>query len=323
MDAKSPEFMKAVRELRARALPETTELHAQLKSALDPQYWRNLNPGMAVCASGPHMVIENPAIDPSIVERPLQTLSSIGYFQMPPIAAGSAINRMRKCFEVTQAAGWHPAFVFIYDDFWLAFRGPALVRFLTGALGEGYGQLPYCWGHYVPANSKGWRPHTDGPSAFNKLTVWLPLNDVTLENGCMYVIPRNTETKEISDRFFSEETFNRADTLKLLQNSKALPAAAGSYLGWGPFLVHWGSTSGPLAPSRISISVEFAARPANPMNEELPLIDASPAAPLPTLSARLNLIAKAIESYEQYFDPALLRYLPIARQIIRHTNVET
>jgi hypothetical protein len=315
--------MKAVRELRARALPETPEISAQWKSALDPQFWRILNSEMTVCASGPHEATENSGIDPSTVDRPLQMLSSFGYFQMPPIVGETAVNKMRKCFEVTQAAGWHPAFVFVYDEFWWAFRGPLLVKFLTGALGEGYGQLPYCWGHYVPANSRGWRPHTDGPSAFNKLTVWLPLNDVTLENGCMYVVPRNAETQEISDHFFSEESFNRADALKLLQNSKALPAAAGSYLGWGPFLVHWGSTSSPMAPSRISISVEFAGRPASPMRDELPLIDASPAAPLPSFNTRLNLIAKAIESYEQYFDPALLRYLSLAKQIIRHTTVET
>jgi hypothetical protein len=323
MDAKSPEFLKAVQALRERALIETPELPTQLKNALDPQYWRELNPRMTVYGSEPGEAAEKTGVDPSTVEGPLQMLSTYGYFKMPPIVSAPAIEKMRTCFEVTRAAGWHPSFVFIYDEFWRAFRGPALVRFLTGALGRGYGQLPYCWGHYVLANSRGWRPHVDGPSTFNKLTVWLPLNDVTLENGCIYVVPRNAETEQISDGFWSKKNFDAADTLKLLQNSKALPAAAGSYLGWSPNVIHWGSTSGPLAPSRISISVEFASQPSNSLDDELPLLEAQPTAPLPSLSSRLNLIAKAIESYEHFFDPGLLPYLALAEQIIRHTTVES
>lgn len=69
MDAKSPEFMKAVQELRVRALPDTPELHSRLKNALDAQYWRELNPTMAVCGSEPSQAIENPGLDPSSVAR--------------------------------------------------------------------------------------------------------------------------------------------------------------------------------------------------------------------------------------------------------------
>jgi hypothetical protein len=319
MDPKSPEFMKAVMELRERALPETPELQARVSNALDEQYWRKLNPAMTVCGSKPHEPIENAGVDPLIVDEPLQMLSARGYFQIPPIVEGRVVEKMRTCFEATQDAGWHPVFAFMYDEFWRAFRGPAMVRFLAGALGEGYCQLPHCWGHFVPANSKGWRPHVDGPSTFNKLTVWLPLNNVTLENGCMYVVPRNAETEKLSDDFSSRKSFDVADTLKLLQNSKALPAAAGSFLGWGPNLIHWGSTSGPLAPSRFSISVEFAGPPTSAQVAEEFLIDPQPTATLPSLRARLSLIAKAIKSYERYFDPSLLRYVALAEIIIRET----
>jgi hypothetical protein len=323
VDPRAPEFMEAVRELRMRALPETPELHDQLKNALDPDYWRELNPRMTVCGSERPETVENAGFEISGLERALQTLSTNGYFQIPPIIAGPAVDRMKVCFEATQAAGWHPVFVFVYDEFWRAFRGPALVRFLTGALGEDYRQLPYCWGHFVPAGSKGWRPHVDGPSPFNKLTLWLPLNDVTLENSCMYVVPRNPETQQISDQFWSKKSFDLSETLTLLQNTKALPAVAGSFLGWGQHLIHWGTTSGPLAPSRISISVEFTSRPSDRLDDQSSLLEAHPGAPLPSLNARLNLIARAIESYERYFDPGLLLHLALAKQITRHTTRES
>ena len=255
--------------------------------------------------------------DSSGVDRALQMYFTWGYYQMPPIVADSAVDRMRKCFEVTQGAGWHATFVFVYDEFWRAFRGSQLLRFLTGALGENFGQLPYIWGHFVPANSRGWRPHVDGPSNLKKLTVWLALNDATLENGCMYVVPRNAETEKISDQFLTIESIDREEAMKLLQNVKALPAPSGSYLGWGPYLIHWGSASGPLAAGRISISAEFAARPSNSLADAPTLLDLRPDAPLPSFSTRLRLIAHALQNYEA-FDPRVLRSLPLADKIISH-----
>jgi Phytanoyl-CoA dioxygenase (PhyH) len=321
MDPNSPELRNALLELRARALPETPEVAAQVKNALDPQYWRGLNPRMTVCGSETGEAIEKVGFDPSCVEQALQTLSTSGYYELPRLVTDPAVDKMRKCFEVIQGAGWHPVFVFVYDEFWRAFRGPALNQFLTGALGEGYTQLSYVWGHYVPANSRGWRPHVDGPTTLDKLTVWLALNDATLENGCIYVVPRNVETEKMSDQFLSRDSFDSKDTRTLLQHAKAVPAAAGTYLGWGPFVVHWGSTSGPRATARISISAEFARRPSNPLADEGPLINAYPDAPLPSFSARLRFIAKALKNYEG-FEPHVLRCLPVAKQIIRHTTVE-
>jgi Phytanoyl-CoA dioxygenase (PhyH) len=321
MDPNSPEFRNALLELRARAMPETPEVEARVKNALDPKYWRGLNSRMTVCGSEPCEDTENIGLDPSCLERALQTVSTSGYYELPRLVTGPAVDKLRNCLELTQGVGWHPVFVFVYDEFWRAFRGPALNRFLTGALGESYAQLPYIWGHYVPANSRGWRPHVDGPTTVDKLTVWLALTDATLENGCMYVVPRNSETEEMSDQFLSRASFDSKDTRTFLQHAKALPAAAGTYLGWGPFVVHWGSTSGPLATARISISVEFARRPADSLAGKGPLMNASPDALLPPFSARLHFIAKALKNYEG-FEPHVMRCLPVAKQILRQTTVE-
>jgi hypothetical protein len=315
MDLESPELIKAMQDLRSRALSATPELDIQVTSALDPDYWQSLNSKMNVCGPEICETEETADLDPSVVERSLQMLSTLGYFQTPPIARNLSIEKMKSCLEVTQSAGWHPTFVFVYDEFWSAFRGPAMVRFLTGALGKNYGQLPYLWGHSVPANSKGWHPHVDGPSSLTKLTVWLALNDATLENGCMYVIPRNAETEKISDQFATLKSIGHDDARKLFQNVRALPAPAGSYLGWRPDLIHWGAKSGSLATTRLSISVEFAVRPSDPLEDKGKLMDAHPAVPLPSFNVRLQLIAKAIKNYEA-FDPGVIRYLSLAEQIL-------
>ena len=254
------------------------------------------------------------------METALQTLSTSGYFQLPGIVAGPVAGQMRRCFDVTRNAGWPPVFVFLYDEFWRVYRTPLLVEFLTRALGEDYHQLPYFWGHYVGANSKGWPPHADGPSALHKLTVWLALSDATLENGCMYVVRRSPDTEKISNGFLENgaTNFSAEDLRKVLQHSRALPVAAGSYLGWGANVVHWGSMSTPLANPRLSISAEFASFHPKSKTGELPLLPANPASPLPSFETRLHLIAWAITSYER-FEVGLLRYLALAKQLLRCT----
>ena len=322
MDPNSSEFKNAVLELRTRARTENAALDEQLESALDANYWRELNPNMTLCGKLPLDLVADTNVAPCVVTQAVQTLSTSGYFQLPALAVGPAFDQMRICFDHTRKSGWPATFVFVYDEFWRAFRGPALVHFLTEALGKGYTQLPYVWGHYVPSNSQGWRPHVDGPSILNKLTVWLALSDATLENGCMYVVRRTAETEKIADCFLEDgKSFQQDDLVKALQYAKALPASAGSYIGWGANVLHWGSVSSDLGPRRLSVSVEFASPHPNPPREELPLVEAGPTASLPSFEMRLHLIAKAIRSYDR-FEAGLLRYQALAKQLIRRVGVE-
>lgn len=70
------------------------------------------------------------------------------------------------------------------------------MRLLSAYLQPDYKLFPYVWAHYVPPNSSGWNPHVDtddtGDGA-NELTVWLPITDATLDNGCIYVVPGNAD----------------------------------------------------------------------------------------------------------------------------------
>src|SRR5207245_2078717 len=123
-----------------------------------------------------------------------------GYFQAEPLFSVRVIQRLRNGIEVLRKEDWPPVFSFIYDEFWLATRGPSLAGLLSTALGPEHRQIPHLWTFYIPPTrgATGWLPHVDGweksdgsGDRSNRLTVWIPLSEATLENGCMYVIPKH------------------------------------------------------------------------------------------------------------------------------------
>jgi hypothetical protein len=70
---------------------------------------------------------------------------------------------------------------------------------------------------------------SDHPAILN---VWIPLNDAALDNGCMYVVPRefgtdfvNPDTKEVMRGQPSKIYFP-------LHGVRALPAPAGFLIAW-------------------------------------------------------------------------------------------
>lgn len=92
---------------------------------------------------------------------------------------------------------------------------------------------------------------------FKLINVWITLTDATPINSCMYIVPANL------DNGFPERqrllNAKPATSRQLdFQNIRALPATAGSVIGWNPNLLHWGSRSSSNADqSRISFAVYF------------------------------------------------------------------
>lgn len=116
--------------------------------------------------------------------------------------------------------------------------------------------LPAFWAWRLRPDSSGWMPHRDGPErardAEGKLAVcsiWVPLTDATTRNGCIHCVPAYWDIAYRSVRGGSvvmhEETI------------RALPAAAGSVLGWSHALLHWGARCAPDASPRLSTSFEL------------------------------------------------------------------
>ena len=109
--------------------------------------------------------------------------------------------------------------------------------------------------------------HRDGEEEDHPaiLTVWIPLNDATLDNGCMYVVPREFDTDFA--RTDNHAHMNPATEVRRGLSSKiqfplhgvrALPAPAGSLLAWYGNTIHWGSTCSRYAKEpRKSIALTF------------------------------------------------------------------
>jgi hypothetical protein len=82
------------------------------------------------------------------------------------------------------------------------------------------------------------------------LTVWIPINDATLDNGCMYVVPREfdadfSRTDDEHCHMNPATEVQRGVSSKIhfpLHGVRALPAPAGSLISWYGNTIHWGSS---------------------------------------------------------------------------------
>lgn len=258
----------------------TTLLYNPPVDLFDPEFWKRLNPALSVS--------ERP-FDP----RPhVEQFRAEGWFQTDPVLD---VSSLRAAVESLAAAKLLPVFAFVYDEFWEVHRGAAVSALLSALLGPGYSQKPYVWIQIVDraSSSSGWPPHVDRDPPTEDISLWIPLTDATLDNGCMYLMPSYASRDD-------------------LQSIRALPAGAGSVLGWRQDLLHWGSYSSVRATEpRISIALEF---------DRGGGID--PRAPLPSLEERLNLIAKQILKYLEEFEPGRYdeKWLELADRIIARSS---
>jgi len=89
------------------------------------------------------------------------------------------------------------------------------------------------------------------------LNLWVALTDATPLTSCIYVLPASSD----------DEYLTRVEPPSdvRLQDVRALPAAAGSVLGWTPHLLHWGSRSSQLATApRVSAALYLQRRDVEP-----------------------------------------------------------
>ena len=88
--------------------------------------------------------------------------------------------------------------------------------------------------------------------------------DVTVRNGCMYVIPEHRVPATLPTSFVDWTSISRPDLEALLHGVTPLPAAAGSVLGWSHRVIHWGGAATELeAGPRISLAADFLHEPVN------------------------------------------------------------
>jgi hypothetical protein len=323
-DVKRSAREEAFLEMRRQPRLNEDEIAEHLARAMSVHAWEALAPWLSVGRRSPAAGLEEAPIDETQRADLARRLAREGYLQTGPVIAPSVIAGMRRAMEALRDKGWPPVFAYVYDQFWEIARAPSLTALFNAALGPGYRQSPRVWAFHLATakGSAGWPPHVDGGHRTHtpdRLTLWLPISDATLENGCMYVLPKHLVPASIPDDFANNAGVISPEVWRtMLQGCRALPAKAGSVLAWDFQVIHWSSLCDGAAEPRMSLAVELIGASAEPADSELPLLDPGS---LPPFAERLRAIANGVLSYQR-FEPAALRYAGLARRMLERLDLE-
>ena len=195
-----------------------------------------------------------------------QTLIHEGYFQTRPVISQSQLECLIELIDGVMSAGHSPAYALLYDEFFSVMA--SLSNLIAGLLGQNFLIVPDEPDvYFIPTSDEhsGSGPHRDTlrfPEMYTDeglpkmINIWIPITDATTENSCMHVIPAQYDDDYKTPRSMDE----LADHLpnQALQKVRALPAAAGSVLGWSTELIHWGGMSSDQAKiPRLSFAMYF------------------------------------------------------------------
>jgi ectoine hydroxylase-related dioxygenase (phytanoyl-CoA dioxygenase family) len=323
MPTDSDALIRTATSLLARLDFTAQELEEHTARALDPAYWRELNPALSLFGTGDRK-LEGSSITAAQMDEHAAAVTRHGYFHCARLLDDSAVAKMRAAVEVLCAHDWLPVFGFMYDEFWLVTRGPRITQLLQSLLGPGYVQRPGVWAHRVLPHrgATGWQPHVDSYGAGDTpghFSIWIALSDATLENGCMYVLPRDMVEPGFAEHFSELKTVTAGQLWRLLQRAHALPGLAGTVMGWDFNVIHWGSTALDGGEARISVAVEFAARQHarfDPRNLTADGATFDPGTALPSFPARLRMVAESIAEYAR-LETMARRFLPLAERLLK------
>jgi hypothetical protein len=265
-----------------------TKLHS-------PIFWQRLAPQLSI---NEHFQTTCPiAIPDYILQSVSSSMEKDGYFHLPPLLDRSKTNSILDGILSLIKEGIPPVFIYIYDQPWALFD--QLHPIIQLFLGNKFSLLPNFWAWYIQPvkGSSGWPTHTDcsaktrfesidGGTTLISMSIWIPLTDATMENGCMAVLPRSRE-------ILYDPTITDPSQIKP-EDAVNLPVNSGSVLGWSQDLYHWSrhATSNKITP-RVSLSLEFQNPAFSPLIEPL-LNIAQP----PPFEERLSLILSQFEKYK-------------------------
>ena len=192
-------------------------------------------------------------------------LHSSGYLNIANQLDEATCARVLKLIRKLGEAKWPPVFAFMYDEPWSIIRcvwekveqllgGPCVLEpsFTAFHLNhrKSQNQEKYMGNNFALPH----RDYTYADSVFSdgtpkKLSVWIPLNRVTTENGCMYVVPREFDGNFDKDGAYEHLQVLTEGGLKgtqflhfPLNGIKPLPGDAGSLMCWYGNAIHWGSS---------------------------------------------------------------------------------
>ncbi|WP_256081936.1 phytanoyl-CoA dioxygenase family protein [Massilia sp. YIM B04103] len=272
-------------------------------------FWLELNPDLDISTTP--LARPAPTVLPALLDGRRHAADAIneGYFQTTSVIPRSHAGRLAQAISGLVQRGIPPVFCMVYDAFWQMFA--PLDPVLRQLLGERYQMMPTdIWAWHVPPRegASGWGPHRDLPHPEatgadgrpRLVNIWLPLTDVGPHNACMYVLPQHL------DPTLGADDAARELDLSDWHNIRALPAQAGTALGWNTQVLHWGGRSSALATQpRISVGIYFHNRDCdlhrlNPdtARNGFSSVDFWPGLQLP-FETRLQAIAGAIYMYNR------------------------
>lgn len=254
----------------------------------DEEFWRRLLPEFSITEQP--IQSERHGIHFSDVEadRLSRQVRKEGYFQSDPIIPTQELEPLAQAISTLDQARILPLFIAIYDEFWRFLQN--FTETFNPILGESYMLTADFWAWHITPNDsgRGWHLHRDSvlTKRFDEnariredwsprlCTIWIPLTDANTHNSCIYVLPFPHDPAIQS--FMRKE--NPAEIQRQAQftnwsNVRALPAKAGSVLGWTPYIAHWGSQSTEWATHpRVSIAIYSEAADA-PLGDRPPQLE--------------------------------------------------
>ncbi|HKG46744.1 MAG TPA: phytanoyl-CoA dioxygenase family protein [Pyrinomonadaceae bacterium] len=296
------------------------EAESLVERALDPAYWLSQCPAMTITTSrletGPSQKLD------AGLATEIHDYKTYGHCAVHDAFELGDIAALQTAVISISQAGWPLIFAFVYDMFWKVGRTAKLRAFVSSLIGSEYQPTISFWVNHVPAvrGGSGFPPHMDDVWAgHHTVTCWVPLTPVTPDNGCIYVIERNSDN--CGDPVdLSGDDLTAAQVLSALPRVRALPAGPGSFLAWPNDTIHWGGMYLRGRQARIALSFHFAS--ADFENVDSSLRDSmSIARPLPRFEERLRWVSQSMLRFRGR-DPLLERFAPVAHRLIRESGGE-
>jgi hypothetical protein len=242
-----------------------------VKRAGDIEFWRSICPQLSISDSPLGSYVEPYAVSPCDIQMAGQQIIEEGYFQVGLVVPRQETKLIAGAVCTVIEQGFPAPFVLVYDQVWQMLS--RLENLILPILGTCYDMTSDVWVYYIRgvnedrAESKensGWAPHRDGKSVISTLrgdgrpqllNVWIPFTDATVKHSCMYVLPTHRDPN------YPDNLQEWSVPPKCLQDIRALPAEAGTVLGWNEYALHWGSrTSRWATDPRISMTARFQSR---------------------------------------------------------------
>uniref|UniRef100_A0A7S4U7R1 Uncharacterized protein n=1 Tax=Guillardia theta TaxID=55529 RepID=A0A7S4U7R1_GUITH len=257
-----------------------------------------------------------------------ESLLGKGYFLSPESQETNLPALILTGMRSLRRAGVPTFYIWMYDEPWKVMLrlweaaekligGPCVLEPTFAAYHLDYHKAGESGNRYVGTNfSLPHRDYTysdsyDSSGQPKVVTIWVPVSDVTLENGCMYVVPKefdaNFDRDDVMQHMWVQQSgwlagksflsFPLAGVLPLA------PVRAGTAMGWMGNTIHWGCQCHRTCSSNPRASIAWVFKRADTSHS----LDSSPIsfedAQQLTLEQRKGLIESSMDYFKHWSSP--------------------